>query len=325
MVHHSLPFSSSGHTLAGIHLFDNVVDAKVNNLLASSEVRHIRQGQTIEAPEGTQSCLYIVLSGALGSTVLEESGGPRQIRTEKILPGESVGEQSVLDDTASIASLVALEDTALLIIPSSTLWRLIDEAEGVARNLLRQLSFKLRAANAQLRRREKVGEFYRRLSMVDSLTGLHNRAWLNDQLPALVAEAHAKDTPLSLIMIDLDHFKRFNDDHGHLIGDKALRAAADVLTKALRPSDFAVRYGGEELTVILPDSTLSAGRMVAQRLCERMREAVIFDDAAIPMPHITASFGVTVLHPDQQAEALIAAADAALYRAKRAGRNQIAY
>ncbi len=319
-----MPFSASGHTLEGIHLFDNVTNAQVTTILASSEVRHIVQGQTVNVPQDMQSCLYIVLSGALGSTVLDESDGPRQIRTEKILPGESVGEQSVLDDTASIGSLTALEDSVVLIIASNTLWRLIDEADGVARNLLRQLSFKLRAANAQLRRREKVGEFYRRLSMIDSLTGLYNRAWLNAELPNLVAEAHTKDEPLALIMIDLDHFKRFNDDHGHLIGDKALRTAADVLNKALRPSDFAVRYGGEELTVILPDSTLSAGRMVAQRLCERMRDAVIFDDSVVSMPHITASFGVTILHNEQQAEALIAAADAALYRAKRAGRDQVA-
>lgn len=324
-MHRTTPFSASGHTLAKINLFDNVHDEIVTTLLASCEVSHFASGEQVDIPQGRQACVYIVLRGALGSTTLDESGGPRQIRTEKILPGESIGELSVLDDTATIGSLTALEDSDLLVIESHTLWQLIDEVEGIARNLLRQLSFKLRAANAQLRRREKLGEFYRQLSMVDGLTGLNNRAWLNDRLPALIEEAHAEKKPLSLIMIDLDHFKKFNDNHGHLTGDKALRAAAGVLTAALRPSDFAVRYGGEELTVILPDSGLQAGKMVAQRLCERMRETDVFNDTAITLPHLTASFGVTTLNPGQTAEALIASADAALYRAKNAGRNQIAF
>ena len=319
------PFTASGYTIAKINLFDNVDDDIVTTLLASCEVAHFNQGEQIEIPQGRQACLYIVLHGALGSTTLDESGGPRQVRTEKILPGESIGELSVLDDTATVGSLTALEDSALLILESHTLWKLIDDAEGVARNLLRQLSFKLRAANVQLRRREKLGEFYRQLSLVDSLTGLHNRAWLNDRLPVLIEEAHAEKKPLSLIMIDLDHFKKFNDNHGHLTGDKALRAAAGVLTAALRPSDFAVRYGGEELTVILPDSGLQAGKMVAQRLCERMREADVFTNTLIALPHLTASFGVTTLIPGQNADALIASADAALYRAKHSGRNQIAF
>lgn len=324
-MHRTTPFSASGHTLAKINLFDNVHDEIVATLLASCEVSHFTSGEQVDIPQGQQACVYIVLRGVLGSTTLDESGGPRQIRTEKILPGESIGELSVLDDTATIGSLTALEDSDLLVIESHTLWQLIDEAEGVARNLLRQLSFKLRAANAQLRRREKLGEFYRQLSMVDGLTGLNNRAWLNDRLPALIEEAHAEKKPLSLIMIDLDHFKKFNDNHGHLTGDKALRAAAGVLTAALRPSDFAVRYGGEELTVILPDSGLQAGKMVAQRLCERMRETDVFNDTAMALPHLTASFGVTTLNPGQTADTLIASADAALYRAKNAGRNQIAF
>jgi diguanylate cyclase (GGDEF)-like protein len=160
--------------------------------------------------------------------------------------------------------------------------------------------------------------------MVDGLTNLNNRAWLNDKLSVLIEEAHRTNQAFSLIMIDLDYFKQFNDQHGHLAGDNALRIAAGVLSAALRPSDFAVRYGGEELIVILPDSNDVAGTMVAQRLCERMRLAIVFDDMRIPLPHITASFGVAALAPQQDANDLLSSADAALYRAKEAGRNQVA-
>ncbi len=317
-------FAASGYAIGNLHLFDGVTDPIVATLLAPCPVLHLHDGQRVPVPHGAAS-VHVVLRGALGKTVIDDEHHALQTRIEKILPGESVGELSVLDDTAHVSTLTALEETDLLVIESRTLWQLIDEADGVARNLLRQLSFRLRAANAQLRRREKVGEFYRQLSMVDGLTGLHNRAWLNDMLPTLVDEAHSTKRPLSLIMIDLDYFKKFNDSHGHQTGDKALRIAADVLRSALRPSDFAVRYGGEEMIVILPDSNQTAGQMVAQRLCERMREAVVFDDMHVPLPHMTASFGVAMLAPDQDVNILISTADAALYRAKEAGRNQIAF
>ncbi|WP_076592296.1 GGDEF domain-containing protein [Herminiimonas arsenitoxidans] len=314
-------FGASGYAIGSLHLFDGITDPVVATLLAPCAVVRILHGQTVSHPHNSEACVYAVLRGALGNTLIDETQG---IRTEKILPGESVGELSVLDDAAHSNTLIALQETDLLVIESSTLWRLIDEADGVARNLLRQLSFRLRAANAKLRRREKVGEFYRQLSMVDGLTNLNNRAWLNDKLSVLIEEAHRTNQAFSLIMIDLDYFKQFNDQHGHLAGDNALRTAAGVLSAALRPSDFAVRYGGEELIVILPDSNDVAGTMVAQRLCERMRLAVVFDDMRIPLPHITASFGVASLVPLQDADGLLASADAALYRAKEAGRNQVA-
>jgi diguanylate cyclase (GGDEF)-like protein len=241
----------------------------------------------------------------------------------KIVQGESVGEQSVLDETTNLAAITALEDSALLVIEADLVWELIDRFNGVARNLLRLLSFRISAANVLLRRRQKLGEFYRQLSMNDALTGLYNRAWLNDMLPKLIAGAQRAGSPLSLVMIDLDHFKLFNDTHGHLAGDDALRAAAGVINAALRPTDFAVRYGGEEMLVILPDASEKLATMVAERLCERLRHVVIFDDMRLPMPQLTGSVGVATLGAAMDELQLIAAADDALYRAKEAGRNRV--
>ena len=159
------------------------------------------------------------------------------------------------------------------------------------------------------------------MSLLDGLTGLHNRAWLNENLPQMIGNAGASVRPLSVIMIDLDYFKRFNDENGHLAGDDALRVAAQVFTEALRPTDYAVRYGGEEFIVILPGTDQKTGVMVANRLCSRMREAVVFDDMRFPLPHLTGSFGVAALRAGQDADALVACADEALYSAKHAGRN----
>lgn len=125
-------------------------------------------------------------------------------------------------------------------------------------------------------------------------------------------------------MIDIDHFKKFNDEYGHQAGDDVLQATAKVLKQALRPRDFAARYGGEEMMVILPNTNQKSAMIVAQRLCENLRQTVFFADMHKPLPHITASFGVASLASDQTSTDLIATADAALYRAKHAGRNQVA-
>jgi diguanylate cyclase (GGDEF)-like protein len=314
-------FAESGYSTASLHLFRDVDDSDA--LVGACPVVRLQPGETISEANNRGGRLFVVLRGALDIEPMATQGPAINGGTTRILPGECVGELSVLDEDGSVAVITAVQQTDLLAIDADRLWKMIEESNGVARNLLRLLSFRVRAANAQLRRRQKVGEFYRQLSIHDGLTGLHNRAWLDDTLPALIAEAHATARPLSLIMIDLDHFKQFNDSHGHLAGDEALKTASRVLRGALRPSDFAARYGGEELTVILPGSNQAAAVLVAQRLCERMQQAVVFADMCKPLPHITASLGVACLAPQQDMRALLQQADAALYRAKEDGRNRV--
>ncbi len=272
--------------------------------------------------DSPRASLYIVLRGVL-AVMADSASGMADGSVSRILPGESVGEQSVLEDSPNLTSITAVEETELLVIDAELAWHLIDQCSSLARNLLRLLSFRVRAANALLRRRKQVGEFYRQMSMNDGLTGLYNRIWLGDMLPKMVSKAQRANTPLALLMIDLDHFKQFNDTHGHLVGDDALRVAAEVISTALRPSDFAVRYGGEELLVLLPDATAPLAVLVAERLCMRMREAKVFADMRVPMPHMSASFGVAVLGPSMSDADLLAAADGALYRAKESGRNRV--
>ena len=316
-------FALAGYAPDTLQLFEGVDPQGLCALLADCQVLRVPAGASV-AGAGSRPHLYVLLSGALSGASADAGGSTPEGAAIKFLPGECVGELSVLDEDSGATRVLALQDSEVLAIDADKLWQLIDKSNGVARNLLRLLSFRVRAANAQLRRRQKLGEFYRQLSMIDGLTSLQNRAWLNDQLPQLVSHAHASGQPLSIIMIDLDHFKRFNDTHGHQQGDSALQAAARVLAAALRPTDFAVRYGGEEMMAILPFADQKTGLMVAQRICERMRETVVFGDLRTPLPHITASFGVACLAGSQDAPALVGAADAALYRAKHAGRNQVA-
>jgi diguanylate cyclase (GGDEF)-like protein len=157
-----------------------------------------------------------------------------------------------------------------------------------------------------------------RLAAHDKLTGLYNRRKLDEALAQEVLRAERYDRPLSLILIDIDHFKKVNDTHGHPVGDAVLVESAARLTRTLRTSDIAGRWGGEEFLVICPETPLETAAVLAERLrgdyCEREFEAV---------GRLTASFGVAAHRRDVSAEEIVSHADEALYKAKRAGRNQV--
>ncbi|NBC22235.1 MAG: diguanylate cyclase [Gammaproteobacteria bacterium] len=170
---------------------------------------------------------------------------------------------------------------------------------------------------------ERVNEQLQELAMVDPLTRVSNRRAFNLRLEAEIAQATRSGLPLSLLLVDVDHFKRFNDDFGHLAGDKALTRVAGALTDTGRSNDVVARYGGEEFALILPNTDIAGCRVVA----ERMREAI----AAIASVErrLTASLGGATLVPrrdDQQrvpdGATLLRRADEALYAAKGAGRNR---
>ncbi len=320
-------FKNAKYSVETIHLFRDISHEsrqKIVAIIGDCPIVKAIAGQLVLDSHSMGARLYIVLQGALGVTTTNPENNLQENAITQYLPGECVGEISVLDEETHSATIIALADSELLMIEAETMWKLINESNGVARNLLQLLSFRIRAANAQIRNRQKVGEFYRQMSMIDGLTGLHNRAWLNTRLPHMVASAHATGDAMSIIMVDLDHFKNFNDEHGHLLGDDALQTAAKVLNAGLRPSDYAARYGGEEMIIILPKTNQKSALIVAERLCKRLGKTRVFADMQKTLPHVTASFGLATLEEGQDGLAVIAKADAALYRAKAAGRNQVA-
>lgn len=170
-------------------------------------------------------------------------------------------------------------------------------------------------ALANMALREKL----RNQALRDPLTGLYNRRFMEDSLQRFVRLADREQREVSLLMIDLDHFKRLNDEHGHAFGDQVLRETATTLLGALRETDIVCRYGGEELVVILPDCPLDRAFDKAEFLRLRIQELSNTHGA-----DISASFGIASLpHTSQNVTDLLAAADAALYRAKQGGRNQV--
>jgi diguanylate cyclase (GGDEF)-like protein/PAS domain S-box-containing protein len=175
----------------------------------------------------------------------------------------------------------------------------------------------LSLANVRLR------EALRLQSIRDPLTGLYNRRYLEESLERETRRAVRSEQGLGVLMLDLDHFKNFNDTYGHDAGDTVLRETASFLLKSVRAEDFVCRFGGEEFIIILPAADLRAAQARAERIRTKLRELRVLHQGK-PLPMITVSVGVAVLpQHGTTPKGLIEAADAALYRAKRQGRDRV--
>jgi diguanylate cyclase (GGDEF)-like protein len=184
---------------------------------------------------------------------------------------------------------------------------------------LRALANRIGPALANLKLRDSL----RVLALHDALTGLYNRRYLDDALLRELRRFERSGNPVSLIMIDIDHFKRFNDTFGHDAGDFVLSAVARIITNNIRPTDIACRYGGEELAVLLPEADLECAMGRAEILRIAIRELnLTHRGQTIPAP--TASFGVAEfpMHGAILTD-FLKATDLALYHAKEAGRDQV--
>lgn len=166
----------------------------------------------------------------------------------------------------------------------------------------------------QLRERNELLE---RLSVTDALTGAANHRAFQEHLHSQISLSLRKDLPLCLMMVDVDHFKEYNDTFGHPQGDLVLREVARLIRENTRAYDFVARYGGEEFAVVLSDTDIDT----AKRVAERVRSVVA--GYSFPNRVVTLSIGLAELRPELDANALIQEADEALYEAKRAGRNRV--
>ena len=178
---------------------------------------------------------------------------------------------------------------------------------------------------AQLRRRMRAESELQLLARTDDLTGLHNRRTLGEILDIEWRRAKRTRTVFSLLFVDIDRFKAYNDTYGHQAGDDALAAVARCIGETIRrPADSAARYGGEEFIVVLPDTPAAGASLIAEKIRSAISELGI-EHASSEYGRVTASIGAASWQPEQNSDvtAVIKAADEALYNAKTMGRNRV--
>jgi diguanylate cyclase (GGDEF)-like protein len=263
--------------------------------------------------------MYFMLSGKLG-IFLDEPGEAPLIHIE---PGQTVGEMSVIDGSPASAHVVAIDASRLLEVDDRTFWNLVSVSHRFSINLLQLLARRMRDSNMNLRKVTLLGRELQRDAYVDPLTTLHNRRWWDDKFSRLVERAERSKQALSLLVLDIDHFKKYNDQYGHIAGDTVLSSVGKTLLGKLRSMDLAARFGGEEFVIALPMTDHDGARTAAERLRTAVREDSIETADGEQLPAVTVSIGMAVLQSSETATDFFARADAALYRAKDRGRDRV--
>jgi len=305
--------------LEGLELFRGVSPDDVQDLLQNCDRRDLGEGELLLSPGEKNEHVFIVLSGSLNVHV----GSPDAPVLATMDVGACVGEMSIIEDRDPSAYVIGAEPTHLLLIHQSVLWDMVNASHEFSKNLLIVLSERVRSHNHVIA--DSYGELrkFERHATTDALTGLSNRHTMEELFEREIKRCEKDDHPISLIMIDIDNFKVFNDHFGHVAGDRALSAVATILKHQFRPRDVLVRFGGDEFAILLPEVDEEVGLTVA----DRVRQTVCGDtgdgsDSLIQIP-IKISMGVAVHNKGDSLSSLIRAADAALYRAKHAGRNAV--
>lgn len=211
------------------------------------------------------------------------------------------------------------------------IWRLMPKALAIPSNdefrtkneALLRVQHELLEANQSLELRvlERTKEL-ERIAQTDSLTGITNRRGLIDSLTVEIDRAERYQHKLSLLMVDLDHFKHVNDKYGHLTGDAVLIESANILSQACRSTDVLGRYGGEEFLLLLPETDTESARLLAERIREDFEQHRFCQDDGVEIS-LTCSIGVTEFQADQSQTSLLQTVDRMLYSAKNAGRNKV--
>jgi diguanylate cyclase (GGDEF)-like protein len=311
-------------------LFRDIPLESVEQILKGCQVLTLKGGATLLDVGQKNSSLYLVLEGEL-RVYLNGTGLP----VHAVLgPGECVGELSLIDGGSSAALVMAAQDTRMLVVPHEQVWAMVDSSNGIARNLLAILAGRIRNDNLLQVTTSETSLEFEVATNIDTLTGLHNKNWMADAFPRMAQRCERSGVPLFLLVADIDRFKEFNDNHGHLAGDSVLKGVARIMAANLRPADLLVYLGGDRFGVLLAEKSPDGAMKMAERLREAVAAPVLrFGKSSTPQAagatqpiqeeHVRISLGVSEVKHGNTLDAVLAAALDALQQAKTDEHNRV--
>lgn len=298
------------HQIKQLRLFNQVALDNLDQLLKEFRAYDLEASEVLLSPFNRNQHLYLVIRGRL--RVYLGSLDNQAVSTLEV--GDCAGEISFIDNEHPSAYVVAEQPSTVLRLHRESLLELFRQSPQMMQNLLELLCDRVRKGNRQILDSEQNAN-------VDTLTNCFNRRWLEHVFERESTRCALNEQPMSLLMLDVDHFKAYNDRHGHLPGDYALCLVAHTLRNQLRPKDSLVRFGGEEFVILLPELAASDARAIGERLRKSLEQITSFYSPVGVLPGVTISLGLAEMQTADSLQGLIARADAALYQAKQQGRN----
>jgi diguanylate cyclase (GGDEF)-like protein len=312
--------------LQNVYIFSSLSADEIENVVNHLHTITVKEGEAIfnEGDEGNE--LYIVKSGIVSTSIRLPDGGEKEIVEFKA--GDFFGEMSIFEDAPRSATCLTKTESSLFRLHQKDFFHLINSFPSTAIKIMYRMlnvtTQRLRSTGEFLSEMVRWGDDARKRAITDELTGCYNRRFLDDALKDYFESSKSSRTPLSLIMVDLDHFREINESYGHEVGDKVILEVVSVYKKNLREKDIIARYGGDEFTVIMPDTKLSECKTIAENICREVAQLTVLKDFKGPHNRVTTSQGVTS-YPEhaKDMESLRETADQALYQAKENGRNRV--
>ena len=314
--------------LKNVSIFSMLTSNEITKFTDYLKVIKISNGETLFKEGDIGKELYIVKSGIIILYIDLPDGNVRELT--RFVSGDFFGEMSIFENAPRSATCFCSEDGVLLSLHADSFFNIINNNPEIAIKIM------YRMLNITTSRLQNVGEFLsdiiqwgdtaRKRAITDELTGVFNRRFLDDAIEEYFSSSKKNKNPLSLIMIDMDHFREINECYGQKTGDLAICSVAKVFKKQLKDLGIVARYGGDEFTILLPNTGIEDVIKISQKIHRCVSRIQILKDLKGPIKRLSLSQGVAVFPQDgDNVKSIWSKADQSLYRAKEEGRNRIIY
>ncbi len=314
--------------LKSVDLFSSLYLSELIKIAKLLHTVEIKAGGVIcnEGDKGRE--LFIIKTGSTSVLIKVKDGSNKEVA--ELLPGDFLGEMAIFENSPRSATCIAREDSTILKLDENDFFKLMETASEtsikIMKIMLDIMSERVSNTGNFLKEMVKWGNDASRQAVTDKLTDVYNRRYLENVIIEIFESAKKQNAPFSLIMADLDFFREVNESYSHEIGDKYIIEVAKVFKKTIRENDIIARYGGDEFTILLPNTALKKGAELAEKIRQGVMELDFLNKYSGPDIKVSVSLGLAC-YPETCTElkTLREQADIALYKAKDSGRNRVEY